>query len=72
MLSLEITRVLLSPETRKALSLPTAVLILGAISQVENLVELVDRVCDPVFRRSANRTLGRQHYIECSRPSSTT
>jgi hypothetical protein len=55
MLSLEITRALLSPETRKVLSLPTAALILGALSQVENLVELVDRVCDPVFRRSANR-----------------
>ena len=50
MLSLEISRALLSPETRKALSLPTAALILGALSQVENLVELVDRVCDPIFR----------------------
>jgi hypothetical protein len=54
MLSLEISRALLSPETRKALSLPTAALILGVLSQVDNLTELVDRVCDPIFRRSAN------------------
>ena len=59
MLSLEMTRALLSAETRKALSLPTATLILGALSQIENLVELVDRVCDPIFRRTANYELGR-------------
>jgi len=45
MLSLEIHRALLSSETQKALSLPTAALILGALSQVENLIELADRVC---------------------------
>ena len=56
MLSLEISRALLSPETRKALSLPTAALILGALSQVESLAQLVDHVCDPIFRRSANRS----------------
>jgi len=49
MLSPETYRALLSPETQKALSLPTAALILGALSQVENLMELVDRVCDRAF-----------------------
>jgi len=52
MLSLEISRALLSSETQAALSLPTAALILGALSQVEKLIELADRVCDPVFRQS--------------------
>ena len=52
MLSPEIPRALLSPETQKALSLPTAALILGALSQVENLIELAERVCDPIVRRS--------------------
>ena len=45
----EIVHALLAPETQKALSLPTAALILGALSQVENLIELAERVCDPVF-----------------------
>jgi len=48
----EIVHALLAPETQKALSLPTAALILGALSQVENLIELAERVCDPVFHRS--------------------
>ena len=52
MLSLEIPRALLSTETQKALSLSTAALILRALSQVENLIELAERVCDPVVRRS--------------------
>lgn len=52
MLSLEISRALLLPETQKALSLPTAALILGALSQVDSLIELAERVCDPVVRRS--------------------
>jgi hypothetical protein len=52
MLSLEIPRALLSPETQEALSLPTAALILRALSQVENLIEVAERVCDPVVRRS--------------------
>ena len=52
MLSLEIARALLSPETQKALSLPTAALILGALSQVEDLIELAERVCEPAVRRS--------------------
>jgi hypothetical protein len=52
MLSLEIARALLSTETQQNLSLPTAVLIMGTLLQVENLIELAERVCDPVFRRS--------------------
>ena len=54
--SLKIAHVLLAPETRKAMSLPMAVLILGAVSQVDALIELVDRVCNPVFRRSMRTT----------------
>jgi hypothetical protein len=49
MLSLEIARALLSTETQQNLSLPTAVLIMGTLSQVENLIEIAERVCDPVF-----------------------
>jgi hypothetical protein len=48
----EIVHALLAPETQKTLSLPTASLILGALSQVETLIELAERICDPVFRRS--------------------
>jgi hypothetical protein len=47
---------LLALETQKALSLPVAALILGAVSQVETLIELADRVCDPVFRHPAKMT----------------
>jgi len=47
---------LLALETQKALSRPVAVLILGAVSQVEALIELADRVCDPVFHRHINPT----------------
>jgi len=50
MASLKIAQALLSPEIQKALSLPTAALILGAVSEVETLMEIVDRVCDPLFR----------------------
>jgi hypothetical protein len=56
MLSLEIARALLSTETQKGLSLPTAVLILGALSQVENLIDLAERICDPLVRRSTTMT----------------
>ncbi len=44
--SLEIVHALLAPETQKTVSLPMAALILGAVSQVENLIELAERVCD--------------------------
>jgi hypothetical protein len=46
----KIVDALLAVETQKALSLPVAALILGAVSQVETLIELADRVCNPVFR----------------------
>jgi len=52
MLSRKIADTLLALETQKTLSLPTATLILGALSQVETLIELAERICDPVFRRS--------------------
>lgn len=51
MLSPEISHVLLSIQTQETLSVPTAALIFGALSQVENLIELAERVCDPVFSR---------------------
>ena len=51
-----ITDALQALETQKALSLPMAALILGAVSQVEALIELVDRVYDPVSRRPVKTT----------------
>ena len=48
--TLKIAQALLSPRTQEALSLPTAALNLGALSQVETVMEIVDRVCDPLFR----------------------
>lgn len=47
--SLKMAQLLLEPETQKALSLPMAALILGAVSQVETLMDIVDRVCNPVL-----------------------
>jgi hypothetical protein len=47
--SLELAQASLAPETQKALSLPTALLIFGAVSQAETLMEIVDRVCDRYF-----------------------
>jgi hypothetical protein len=57
MLSPKIADALLALETQKTLSLPTAALILGAVSQVETLIELADRVCDPVFRHPIKTTI---------------
>lgn len=51
--SLKVVQALLDPEARKALSLPLAVLITGALSQVETTIEITNRVCDSVFRRSS-------------------
>jgi len=51
--SLKVVQALLDPEARNALSLPLAVLITGALSQVETTIELTNRVCDSVFRRSS-------------------
>lgn len=47
--SLKMAQLLLEPETQKALSLPVAALILGAVAQVDTLMEIVDRVCNPVY-----------------------
>jgi hypothetical protein len=49
--SLKIAHAFLAPETRKALTLPMAVLIMGALSHVETIVELTNRVCDSEFHR---------------------
>lgn len=46
--SLNVVHTFLNPETRKALSLPLALLITGALSQVESTIELANRVCDSV------------------------
>jgi hypothetical protein len=56
MTSPQIADALLTLETQKALSPPLAALILGAISQVESLIELAHRVCDPIFRHPIKTT----------------
>lgn len=48
---------LLALETQRALSLPVPTLILGAVAQVESLIELAGRVCDPVFRQASRTTV---------------
>ena len=53
--SLEVAQALLGFETQKALSLPVSALIVGALSQVETVMEIVDRVCDP-FLAGLNQT----------------
>ena len=50
--SLKVVHAILDPETRNALSLPLAVLITGALSQVETTIELANRVYDSVFHWS--------------------
>lgn len=45
----KIVDTLLALDTQKALPLPVAALILGAVSQVDGLIEVADRVCDPIF-----------------------
>jgi hypothetical protein len=54
--SLKVAHALLQPEARKALSLPLAALITGALSQVETTIEIANRVCDSVFYRSSKAT----------------
>lgn len=49
MLSLKIAQALLAPETQKTLSLPMTAFILGAVSEVDTVMDIVDRVCDPLF-----------------------
>ena len=56
--SLKVVNAFLDPETPKALSLPLAALITGALSQVEATIELTNRVCDSVFHRSIKTTTG--------------
>jgi len=48
--SIKIVHALLNPEVRKALSLPLAALITGALSQVESTIELTNRVYDSYFK----------------------
>ena len=55
--SLKMVQAFLHPEARKALSLPLALLLTGALSQVETTIELTNRVCDSVFRRSNKATV---------------
>jgi len=57
--SLKIVHAFLDPETRKALSLPLAVMITGALSQVETTIELTNRVCDSYFAGQSRRRLTR-------------
>ena len=52
----EIENEFLELEKQKALSLPVVALILGAVAQVEGLMELADRVCNPAIRRPSPRT----------------
>jgi hypothetical protein len=54
--SLKVVHAFLDPETPKALSLPIAALIAGALSQVEATIELTNRVYDSVFHRSIHTT----------------
>ena len=48
-LSLKVVHAFLDPETPKALSVPLAALIAGALSQAEATIELTNRVFDSVF-----------------------
>jgi hypothetical protein len=47
--SFKVVHAFLDPETPKALSLPIAALIAGALSQVDATIELANRVYDSVF-----------------------
>jgi hypothetical protein len=45
----------LDPEIHKVLSLPLAVLITGALSQVETTIEITNRICDSYFAGQSRR-----------------
>jgi hypothetical protein len=45
-------RAFLDPDTRQVVSLSMAAMITGALSQVESIVELTNRVCDSVLDHS--------------------
>ena len=47
--TLKVIQAFLDPETPRALSIPLAALITGALSQVETTIELTNRVYDSVF-----------------------
>jgi len=47
--SIQVVHAFLDLETPKALSVPLAALIAGALSQVEATIELTNRVYDSVF-----------------------
>lgn len=49
--SLKVIHSFLAPETPKALSLPLAALITGALLQVDSAIELANRVYDQVFHQ---------------------
>ena len=67
--SLKAAQALLSLETQTALSLPTAALILGAVSQVDTVMEIVDRVCDPLFRGAGRTTTTQDTQIVSRQPA---
>jgi hypothetical protein len=54
--SLKVVHAFLDHETPRALSLPLAAVITGALLQVEATIELTNRVCDSVFHRSIKTT----------------
>jgi hypothetical protein len=62
--SLKMVHAFLDPETRKALSLPLAILITGALSQVETTIELTNRVCDSYFARSIKTTTDSGNWFK--------
>ena len=62
--SLKMVHAFLDPETRKALSLPLAILITGALSQVETTIELTNRVCDSYFAGSIKTTTDSGNWFK--------
>jgi hypothetical protein len=58
--SLKVIHSFLDPDTPKALSLPLAALITGALSQVEAAIDLTNRVCDSVFQSQGQHLLATQ------------
>jgi hypothetical protein len=62
---------LLAPKAQKTLTLPVAALILGAVSQVDSLIELADRVCDTEFRQRTRTTANGGGHPVARNQSST-
>jgi hypothetical protein len=65
----KLTDAFLARETQQALPRPLAVLILGAVSQVETLMELADRVCDRNFTVASARRLNALNASDSRTPS---